>query len=281
MLPAVLAAAAQLPAQQQPDSFRWMDFHSTKDQSVVVWVTRSLQVENWTAIREIGVLYDAALVVTTDRPMPDALPGDDRFNAWSVSLTTHQVTPLLKGVNLRWFDWERFANGAPLELPVLYENCRDCAASTYFTAFYYDVAHHAWNARWMRGGEGIPVWNTKPPSSVEWTQVYAVLTEGDGHVELVTWNRFGDGKKKPPEDLVNRYDLDSFSELDRNTTLSGNDAKAMEVRVCSGQDAVPGLERGQDTPLCEDLVKPQSVRQPVTTPPANNRGRSVPPGARH
>ena len=132
----------------------------------------------------------------------------------------------------------------------------------------------------MRGGEGVPVWNTKPPSSVEWTQVYAVLTEGDGHVALATWNRFGDGKKKAPEDIVNRYDLDAFSELDRNAALSGNDAKTMELRVCSGQDAVPGLERGQDTPLCEGLVKPQSVRQPVTTPPANNRGRSVPPGAR-
>jgi len=39
--------------------FRWVDFHSSEDQSIVIWVTRSMQVEKWTAIREIGVLYDA------------------------------------------------------------------------------------------------------------------------------------------------------------------------------------------------------------------------------
>src|ERR1019366_10125489 len=62
---AVLAAANPLFAQQDP--FRWMDFHSEKDQDIVVWVTRALNAEKWTAIREIGVQYDAALVVTTLR----------------------------------------------------------------------------------------------------------------------------------------------------------------------------------------------------------------------
>ena len=60
----VLAAASALPAQQTSGTFRWIDFHDPKDQNIVAWVTRSLQVEKWTAIREIGVVYDAALVVT-------------------------------------------------------------------------------------------------------------------------------------------------------------------------------------------------------------------------
>jgi hypothetical protein len=280
ILAGVLAASVSLPGQQIPDTFRWMDFHSSQDQSTVVWVTRALQVEKWTAIREIGVLYDAALVVTTDRPGPQSLPGDDTFNVWSVSLTNHQVTPLLKGANVRWFNWERFANGAPLELPILYDNCHDCAASTYFTAFHYDMARHDWEARWLSGGQGVPVWNAKPSSSVIWTQVYAVLAEEDGHVELGTWNHFDYGKPKPPEDILFRYDLGSFSELDRRVVLSGKEADAMKARLCTAQDAVPGLAGGQDSPLCAQL-KPQYVRQPVTTPPANNRGRSVPPGGRH
>ena len=41
---------------------------------MVVWVTRSLQPEKWSAIREIGVEYDAALVVTTLRANPQSLP---------------------------------------------------------------------------------------------------------------------------------------------------------------------------------------------------------------
>ena len=91
------------------------------------------------AIREIGVQWDAALVITTKRPTPQSSPTSDTFNVWSVSLTSHVVAPLLTGVNLRLFDWQRFASGTAQELPVLYDNCRACSANTYFTAFYYDV----------------------------------------------------------------------------------------------------------------------------------------------
>ena len=55
----------------------------------------------------------------------------------------------------------------------------------------------------------------------------------------------------------------------------------MKQRLCSAQDAVPGLARGQDSPLCQQIVKPRYERKPVTTPPANNHGQSEPPGARH
>ena len=280
-----LAVPSPLCAQQQPapttETFRWINFHSPKDQDIVVWVTRSLAVEDWTAIREIGVQWDAALVITAKRPTPQSPPGSDTFNVWSVSLTSHVVAPLLTGVNLRIFDWQRFASGTAQELPVLYDNCRACSANTYFTAFYYDMRSHTWAARWMRGAQGVPVWNANPPSSTNWTQLYAVLGEGDGHVELCTWNHFDHGKDKPPDDFVYQYDLDSFSELERSVALTGKAAGAMELRLCRGQDAVEGLARGQDSPLCQQMLKPQPQRKPVTTPPANNHGQSAPPSARH
>ncbi len=120
-----------------------MDFHDPKDQNIVAWITRSLAVEKWTAIREIGLVYDAALVVTADRSNPQSPPGDDSFTIWNVSLTSHVVAPLITGVNLRWFDLEHFADGAPEDLTILYDNCHDCAASSYFTALHYDIAHHS------------------------------------------------------------------------------------------------------------------------------------------
>jgi hypothetical protein len=275
-----LALAVPLFAQQPTDTFRWMDFHSSKDQDIIVWVTRALQVDDWTSIREIGVKYDAALVITTFRATPQALPEDDTFTIWSVSLTSHLMAPLIHGVNLRIFDWQRFADGATEDLTALYDNCRNCSTATYFTAFYYDMAHHQWAARWINGGQGVPVWNTAPPSSIEWTQVYGLLTEPDGHVELCTWNHFDYGKQKPPEDVLYRYDRDSFSGLDRTAVLSGKMADDFKLKLCRGQDAVQGLERGQDSQLCQDLVNPAHGRDrhPVTTPPANNHGRSTPPG---
>ena len=269
---AVLPLASFLPAQQPPDTFRWMDFHNPKDQDTIVWVTRSLAVQDWSAIREIGVKYDAALVVTTYRKTPQSLPEDDTFSVWSVSLTSHAITLLLSGVNLRIFGWQHFADGFQDDLIALYDDCRNCAATTYFTAFYYDAAQHGWGARWMRGGKGIPVWNSNPPSGVAWSQLYALIAEGDGHASLYTWNHFDYGKQKPPQDFIFRYDRDPFSGLDRTDELSGKELDEMKLRICRGQDVIEGFERGQDAEICGQLV-PRAQRHPVTTPPANNHGR--------
>lgn len=276
----LLIAALPLISQQAPDTFRWIDFHNQKDQDTVVWVTRSLAVQDWTAIREIAVEYDAALVVTTNRTNPQSSANAETFSVWSVSLTNHIVTPLVSGVNLRWLDWMRFADGAPQELAILYDSCHDCAANTYFTAFHYDVAQHIWNARWIRGGQGAPMWSANTPPGIQWTQVYAGIAEPNGREFIATWSHFDYDNKKPSNDVVFRYDLDPFSGLERSIQLTGKDADDMQLRLCRAQDAVPDLQRGQDSQLCRDPIKPIPERRPVTLPPANNRGKSAPPGAR-
>ena len=185
------ALSNSLPLDAQQDTFRWMDFHSVKDQDIIVWVTRSLEAEKWSSIREIGVIYDAALVVTSLRTNPQASPESDTFNLWSASLTTHTITPLLKGANLRWLDWMLFSAIGPQELGALYDDCGECAATTYFTALYYDRSQHIWNSRWMRGGQAVPVWSGNTPAGVTVTRVYAILG-GPGGQEIVgTWNRDG------------------------------------------------------------------------------------------
>lgn len=274
---AVLAGSPSLCAQQ--DTFRWMNFHDTKDQDIVVWVTRALEAEKWSAIREIGVIYDAALVVTTLRTNPEASPAADTFNLWSISLTTHAITPLLKGVNIRFLDWMQFGDGSLMELGAIYDDCSECAATTYFTALYYDRQQHIWNAHWVRGGQAAPIWSAATPDGVTVTRVYAVLAGPNGRQMLGTWNHFDYGKQKDAEDFVYRYDLDSFSGLERTQLISGKEADAMKQRLCSVQGAVGGLARGQDSALCQQIFHPRAERRPTTTPPANNQGRSVPPGS--
>jgi len=279
---AAMAFGTSLRAQGPTGTFHWVDFHSAQDQSIIVWVTRSLQVEKWTAIREIGVLYDAALVVTTNRATPESAPSTDTFTIWDASLTSHVIAPLLTGVNLRWFDGEHFVDGGAAEPTVLYDSCNECAASTFFTALHYDAGHHMWTVRWLRGGQGVLVWSALPPSSagIVWTQVYAVMGGADGRALLATWNHFDYGKQKQPSDTVFRYDVDPLTGLERTVELTGEDAEAMELRLCRGQDTVQGLERGQDSALCTGLLDKQPQRKPVTTPPINNRGQSAPGGAR-
>jgi len=275
---AALAVPTHLRAQTDP--FRWMDFHNDKDQDIVVWVNRSLAAEKWTAIREIGVQFDAALVVTTLRSAPDVAADADSFTVWSVSLTNHLITPLLKGYNLRWLNLMTFKPGGDPEFPIFYDSCIECSADTYFTAFHFDRAQHTWAARWMRGGQGVPILSGNMPTGVTATQVYAGLTELDGRQFLATWNHFDYGAQKPPEDSIFRYDIDPFSGLERTGLVSGKDADAMKIRLCRG-DMIPDLAHGQDSELCDAVAGPRPGRKPVTTPPAHNRGQSTPPGTRH
>ncbi len=266
-------------AHAQQDPFRWTDFHASKDQDIVAWVTRSLLVDDWTAIREIGVQYDAALVVTTKRGKPDSPPNADAFTVWTVSLTSHDHAQLLTGVNFRWLDFMSFGGSNGPEPAALYDSCRECAVETYFTAFHYVAKNHAWSARWMRNGQAVPVWSTNTPTGVTWTQAYAGLAEPDGRALMGTWNRFDYGPQKPVDDFLFVYDLDPNSGLDRTRRLSGAEAEALKLRICRGQDALPGVARGQDGQLCQTVI-PKAERKPVTTPPVNAQGKSMPPGKR-
>jgi hypothetical protein len=279
MIAAMVIAAAPLSAQQAPDAFRWIDFHSAKDQDVVTWVTRSLTVENWSSIREIGVEYDAALVVTTTRSNPQSLPAADTFTVWSLSLTNHSYVPLIKGVNLRLLDWMLFNDGHPRELAALYDDCNECAAATYFTAFHYDLSRHAWAARWMRGSQAVPIWSTNLPQGVALTQLYALLTQPNGISQMCTWNHIDHNTQKP-EDIVACYGLDPLTGLERTQSFTRTPAQPVKERICNALSAFPGHARGQDSPLCQQTQKTHPERKPVTTPPANNRGQSAPPRAR-
>ncbi len=255
-LAVAFATSTLLTAQQSPDNFRWVDFHAQQDQGVVIWVTRSLEPERWTAIREIGVEYDAALVVTTLRKTPQTPPAFDTFTVWSASLTDHSVKPIITGANLRILDWMLFAVGWPRDLGALYDDCNDCVASTFLTAFYYDQRQHSWAARWMRGTQGIPLSSAGSPQGVTVSSAYAVLAENNGHEIVGTWSHFDYGKQKPPEDFVYQYDVDPANYTERTLPLTGQTADALKRRICIGTDAVTGLAHGQDAPICQPFKTP-------------------------
>ena len=277
-LVATAVGAASCPA-QAPDSFRWVDFHSSADQDVVNWVTRALQEQKWTAIREIGVEYDQALVITTSRNSAQGTPSRDSFSIWSVSLANRALTHLIDGKNLRITDWLLLDPGSPRELSVLYEDCIDCDATTYFTTLHYDLRQHTWAVRWLQGGgKTIAVWSAKAPVGVVRTQVYGVMADSNGHEVLGTWSHLDYGKEKPAEDSVYRFDVDPQTGIERNQLLFGRDAASMKEHLCHGQDFVPGLSRGQDSSPCVEPAagKQRYERKPVTTPPKNNQGQSRP-----
>ena len=288
----LIMAALPAYAQTNVEAFHWVDFHDSKDAPTVAWVTQALKAEKWTAIREIGVQWDSALVITSERKTPQSTPPIDAYTVWAVSLAKHEVQPLLHGVNPRILNWTTCGGvyqQAP-ELPLIYDDCYGCdAPSTFFTTLYYNFPAHAWRARWMRGDQAAALWSAAAVEGVTRTQIYGLLTEPPGRDVLATWSHFDYGSAKPAEDFVFEYSVDPASGLEQTQGLSGDHAQKMEERLCRADPAqvdpsLAELARGQDSPVCQELTRSKSntrpIRRPVTTPPANNRGQSAPPGSR-
>jgi hypothetical protein len=284
-------ATSMAVAQPAVEAFHWIDFHDAKDAPTVTWVTQALKAEKWTAIREIGVQWDSALVVTSQRATPQSTPPSDVYTVWSVSLSKHAVQPLLHGVNPRILNWTTFGGGSQTipELGLVYDDCSGCdAASTFFTTLYYNFTDHAWRGRWMRGDQAAALWSAGTVDGVVRTQVYGLLTEPPGRAVLGTWSHNDYGKAKPAEDFVFEYSVDPATGLEQTQGLSGKHAEEMEQRLCRADPgqvdpALAELARGQDSELCRNLgqpsVKGRPGRRPTTTPPANNHGQSTPPGS--
>ena len=283
-------SSASASAQTPIDAFHWISFHDSKDAATVEWVTKSLQAENWTQIREIGVQWDAALVITSERKTPQSAPPTDVYTIWNASLAKHEAQPLFHATNPRILNWTAFGGANLPELGLIYDDCADCAApSMFFTAVYYSIPDHVWRARWMRGDKTALLWSGGSVDGVEHTQVYGLLTEPNGRQLLGTWSHFDYGKTKPAEDFLYSYSVDAASGLDQTEALAEKHGDEMKLRLCRanpGQadpDLAP-LARGQDSELCRQLVGGKSEarpgRRPTTTPPANNHGKSVPPGSK-
>jgi hypothetical protein len=279
--------AGQCMAQTPLDAFHWVNFHDQKDAPIVQWVTTSLQAEKWTDIREIGVQWDAAVVLTVDRKTPQSSPQADTYTVWNVSLSKHEAQPLLHGVNPRILGWTTFAGESVPELGLVYDDCSACDASTFFTTIYYNVGAHAWRARWLRGDQAAPLWTAGDVDGVTRTQIYGLLTEPAGRNVLATWTHFDYGKTKPAEDFVYEYAVDPASGMEQMQVLGPDHASQMEHELCRANPgqvdpSMASLARGQDSDLCAELLRgvKKTGRRPTTTPPANNRGRSSPPGAK-
>jgi hypothetical protein len=286
----IVFGPARARAQANVEAFHWVDFHDAKDAPTVAWVTQALKAEKWTAIREIGVQWDSAVVFTSERKTPQSTPPSDTYTVWSVSLAKHEVQPLLHAASPRILNWTTF--GGPYsqspELALVYDDCYACdAASTFFTTLYYNFPAHAWRARWMHGDQAAALWSAGNVDGVTRTQVYGLLTEPPGRDVLATWSHFDYGKAKPAEDFVFEYSVDPSNGLEQTQGLSGKHAEDMMARLCKADPAqidpaLAELARGQDSEVCQGVVdtkaKARPGRRPVTTPPANNHGQSTPPG---
>lgn len=242
-------------------------------------VRKALQAEHFTALRDIGVVGDAALVFTSNRARPDAVPDSDEIDVYTVSLRTLAQRKLLSAYQLHSVGWSGFVKDRRGELIATFTDCVSCDATTFLTSFYFDGKSDTWQARWMGSQKGAPLSSPHQGKDYELQQVYAVLPDREGQSGLVTWSHYDYSNSRRTEDFVYRYDVDPASNLDRVQRLAGKEASDAELHLCQADQAWTSVRSGQDLPVCQNVLRGKTVpsRHITTTPPAQNEGRSHPP----
>ena len=232
------------------DGFAWVDLKT--DTQTVSRVTTLLSNKPYTALREIGLLGQQALVITTLRKDPIAQPGDDTFTAWSVSLHDGTVEQILDGANPKYIDWQKMYDYDSPELLATYDDCTQCRATTFLTAFYFDRKTKRWHARWPREVAGAPLYSAGGEAA---DRVYALFMNVDQRVVLDTWVRYPEQKKASRGgEYMFEYRIDPMSDQGTSRPVTGRDMLPMKQRLCRGEDVVFGIAGGQDSAACKDLT---------------------------
>ncbi|HVJ09327.1 MAG TPA: hypothetical protein VM554_13180 [Acidisarcina sp.] len=247
---------------QAIEGFAWTNLHEETDR--VAAVTKALDGEKYTALREIAVVGDEALVITATRPNPAARPDQDRYTAYSVGLKDDSGKPvqLMTGMNLRFRDWLRFVRDGNTELVATYDDCSDCRTTTFLTSFYLDPKTKKWRARWPREVAGAPFFSSTPGNSGETDQAYALMVGEDGRAVLATWSHFQQKRGVKGEDYLFEYDVDPATGLERSRPVVGTEAGPLKTRLCRAEGEVLEIAAGQDTASCAQIVRAAARRAP-------------------
>ena len=249
------ACCGRSASAQAMEGFAWTDLHQETER--VAAVSKSLEGEKFTSLREIAVVGDAALVVTSTRATPTSRPDQDQYNAYSLDLKSPDQKPelLMTGTHLQFRDWLRFVREGDTELVATYDDCSDCRATTFLTSFYVDGKTKKWRARWPREVAGAPLFSATPGNPGQTDQVYALMMGEDGRALLVTWSHFQQKKGVTGEDYLFEYDVDPASGRERVRPIYGADAPPLKLRLCKAEGQALGIAAGQDTASCTQIVK--------------------------
>lgn len=247
---------------QAPDGFRWVNFK--QDSATLSKVEQALKPEAYSAIREIGILGDFALVMTAKRGPDQPSPLGDEWNVYNVSTKTWNITSLIVGYNLEIKDWISFQPDTIPDLGVVYLDCWECEPASLFTALRFEQ-QNGWRARWLsketskQPGIVLGVTNVGDPYTDEDVdQVFAVIAPRSRAASVGTWYHSRDLASGKITNVISKFFVDPVSGKDRSTVLTGRDGLEWERRLCKvGPDFLSGLFGGQENRACKKVVERQ------------------------
>jgi len=252
-------ALSSCAAGQAPEGFHWVDFR--QETSTVSSVERALKSEQYTAIREVGVLNGFALVMTVQRDPSQSTPVGDVWRVYNLSMKTGSIQELLTGYNLEIKDWLSFQPQGSRDLGLLYLNCWECEPGNLFTAFHFET-RTGWRARWTNDKDsnhpGITVGVTDvgdPYTNEDVDQVFAVLAPREGVATLGTWYYAKDLTTGKITESVSKFFVDQATGQDKSIDLVGSRATSWKIRLCNPADSVSGLFAGQSSSACKRIIR--------------------------
>ncbi len=255
---------AGLVRSQTPAGFHWVDFK--KEAATLSNVEQALKAENYTAIREIGLMNGFALVLTVSRESDQATPEGDQWLVYNVSTKDWVASPLLIGYNLQVKDWITFQTNAIPDIGVVYLDCWECEPASMFTALHYDP-HDGWRARWVNEKDtnhpGVPFLFTDvgdPYTNEDVDQVFAVFTPAGGVASAGTWYHSKALSTGKVTDSVVRYSVDPPIGKENEANRPGAPASEVKVQLCTANLSVI-LLGGQSSSSCKKALGVQHKSQ--------------------
>lgn len=243
---------------QMPAGLRWVDFK--REAATVQRVEHALMAEDYTAIREIVLADEFALVMAVRRSSWQATPAEDQWLVYSVSTKNWDARKLLVGYDLRAKNWLSFRSRDKQDLGITYLDCDECEPATLFTALHYNP-RDGWRARWANKENpdqpGIPVRVTdvgNPYTNEDVDQVFAVLAPKDSVAKVGTWYHSRDLTTGKLSDDVIRFFVDPSTGKDQSAVLSGSEAKAWEAQLCKATDSWSVPAMGQSSQACKQIL---------------------------
>jgi len=228
-----------------------------RESATVQKVEQALRAEDYTAVREVGVSGDSALVMVINREVDQAVPEGDQWSVYNVSMKSGRVETVLVGYSLQIKGWISFRSRDEQDLAIVYLHCWECEPASLFTAFHYDP-RDGWRARWVNKENvkqpGITFRVTDvgdPYTNEDVDQVFAVLAPTDGAASVGTWYRSRDlATGKTREEAV-KYSVDLSTGEDKSTVLIGSKAREWELQLCKARDSWSGPAMGQSSRACK------------------------------
>jgi hypothetical protein len=262
----MLLLAMRLGWADVPTGFSWVNIES--DKTTMTAVRHALHDPSITAIREVGLEGNFALVMTASREAGAPTPDYDLWSIYNISLATGKTQLLISGYGVTLLDWIGPANH---ELALTYYNCWECEAAKLLTTLHF-VKSIGWKARWPNKSDAgkfpqpgaLVSTSDIPDSSDEQVDVvFAVIsTQKNGSSFAVgSWLHQYNAATGKIDDDVERYSVGPTDD-DRTERLTGQEALKWERTICSPANIMIQPRTGQSSKICRDVLRGTADRQP-------------------